>query len=118
MVAGFALHLELESFFRTFFCCSLRFNICDVSTVAECSVKNNSQLLWACGVFKFFVAPRYVQLSVGFSVSYIVYACLCLFRIDTQVVSTKVPMLSNELLRIDTVISNKTPCVAIHKSST
>ena len=45
MVAGVASHFELESFFRILLlAASLHFDLCDVSTVAECSVNNNSQV--------------------------------------------------------------------------
>ena len=39
-------------------------------------------------MLKFFAAPRDVQLSVGFSGSHMEYACLCLFWVGTQVVSS------------------------------
>ena len=69
-------------------CFSLRFGLCDVSTVAECSVKNSYQVCWGWSLHKFLAALRDVQLSVGFSVSDMEYACLCLFWDGTQVVSS------------------------------
>ena len=35
-------------------CCSSHFDIFDVSTVAECSVKNNFQVCWCQSVLSFF----------------------------------------------------------------
>ena len=67
-------------------CCSLRFDHCDVSTVVECCVKNNSQICWSWGVFKFFAATRDVQVPVGFPVSDMEYACMMLVWVGTQVV--------------------------------
>ena len=56
-----------------------------MSTVAECSIKITVR--WGWGVLKLFATPRYVQLSVGFSVSDMKYACLCLFWVGTQIIS-------------------------------
>ena len=39
-------------------------------------------------MLKFFAAPRDVHLSVGFAVSDMEYACLCLFWVGRQVVSS------------------------------
>ena len=49
----------------------------------------------------FFAAPRDVQLLVGFSVSDMEYACLCLLWVGTQVVSSIV--FANVSLRGDSV---------------
>ena len=59
-----------------------------MSTVTECSVKNNSHVCWGWSVLKLFPAPRDVQLSIDFSVADVEYACLCLFWVGTQVVSS------------------------------
>ena len=64
MVAGFAPRFRLESFFMALF---LRFDLCDMSTVAESSIKNNCHV--CCDVHKFLAAASDVQLSVRFSVS-------------------------------------------------
>ena len=74
-----APHFELEFIYDIDSCCSLRFDLCDVITVAACFVKNNSQVCWGLSVLRFFAAPQDVQLSVYFSVSDKEYVCLCLF---------------------------------------
>ena len=61
-----------------------------MSTVAECYVKNNSQVCLGWSVLIFFAAPRDAQLSVGFSVSDIESACLRFSWVGTQVASSKV----------------------------
>ena len=58
-----------------------------MSTVAECYDKNNSKVCWGWTVLNIFAAPRDVQLSVGFSVFDMEYACLWLFWVGMQVVS-------------------------------
>ena len=79
MVVEFAPHFELESLFRTLYLAAVfSFDLCDVTTVAECSVKNNSQVCWGWSALNFFSAPRDVQISAGFSVSDMEYACLWL----------------------------------------
>ena len=67
-------------------CCSLRLHFRDVSTVAKCSVKSNSQVDWGWSMFQFLSTPLYVQLSVRFSVPEVEYACLCLVWVGTQMV--------------------------------
>ena len=51
-----------------------------MSTVAKCSVKNNSEVCWAgfWDMCKLFAASHDVLLSVSFAVSDMEYACLCL----------------------------------------
>ena len=38
-------------------CCSLRINFRDVSAVAKCSVKSNSQVDWGWNMFQFLCTP-------------------------------------------------------------
>ena len=55
MMAEFAPHFELEILFRTLFLAAVfALTLCDVSNVAECSVKINSQVYWGWNVLKFF----------------------------------------------------------------
>ena len=69
-----------------------------MSTVAECSVRNNTQVCWGWSVLHLFSAPQEVQLSIGFSVSDMEYACLYRLCVGTQA-SYYSPILSNASLR-------------------
>ena len=57
MVVGCVPHFYAESFFRTLF-------LAAVSTVTECSTKNNSQVCWGWSVLKCFAVPRDVKQDI------------------------------------------------------
>ena len=63
-------------------CCSLRLHFRDVSDVAKCSVKSNSQVV--CSSF----FPHHDMLSCLFAFLFpeVEYACLCLVWVGTQMV--------------------------------